>query len=269
MKDNYIPVSVIIPCYCCSATIERAIKSVINQKQKPLEVILVDDGNKTDTKNLLRQIEKNHPNWIKVIELDQNKGAGFARNIGWEAANYKYIAFLDADDSWHTEKLSIQYEFMINHPNITLCGHQCVFLLNNQQHPKLVIPFQINHITRLSLLFKNAFSTPTVMLKSDIEYRFLDGKRHSEDYLLWQQIAFSDFQIARLETPLAYVHKPFYGSEGLSGQHWKMEKGEIQNFFTLYDDKLINIWQCLLGVSFSLIKYIKRIISIKVNQLIQ
>jgi glycosyltransferase involved in cell wall biosynthesis len=62
--------------------------------------------------------------WVKVIPLTINDGPGTARNVDWEVAKESYIAFLDADDSWHPEKLRIQNELIWNNPDVALCGHQ-------------------------------------------------------------------------------------------------------------------------------------------------
>jgi hypothetical protein len=115
------------------------------------------------------------------------------------------------------------------------------------------------------LLFKCAFSTPTVMLKCNIPFRFQEDKRCSEDFLLWQQIAFAGFQLMRIDSPLAYLHKPLYGGGGLSAQMWEMEKGELNNFVVLYSAGSINLLLYVVGSLFSIAKFIKRLFSIRLK----
>ena len=99
-------VSVIITCYKDGATLERAIISVINQKYKAVEIIVVNDFSpETD---LIDSIIENYKE-IVYIRNDINKGLAASRNIGIEVASGEYIAFLDADDSWHIKKIEIQY----------------------------------------------------------------------------------------------------------------------------------------------------------------
>ena len=86
-NKTFVSVSVIIPCYRCASTIRRAIQSVINQTQKPAEVVLVDDASADETLVVLRELEEQYPDWIKVIALTENKGAASARNAGWAMAN--------------------------------------------------------------------------------------------------------------------------------------------------------------------------------------
>lgn len=259
-ENPYVPVSVVIPCFRCAKTIGRAVASVSRQTQKPSEVVLVDDASDDDTLTVLQEIENQYSGWIKVISLKVNTGAATARNAGWLATTQPYIAFLDADDSWHFDKLRIQYEYMQNNQDVALSGHQCVLFHDSQNLPTLPIRFYATKINAISLLFKNSFATPTVMLKCDIQFRFQNGKRCAEDLLLWQQIAFGGLKVMRIESPLAYVHKPYYGASGLSAQLWEMEFGELNNFVTIYRAGKINFLWYAAATLFSLIKFSKRLL---------
>ena len=255
---SVVPVSVVIPCYRCASTIERAVDSVFAQSVIPFEVILVEDCSADETLAALQKIEQSYPGRLKIIQMELNLGAASARNAGWAIATQTYIALLDADDSWHPEKLRIQYEYMSNNPDVVLCGHQCVLMRDGDDTPALSDNFHVTQISASSLLFKNAFSTPTVMLKRDTPFRFKEGKRCAEDLLLWQLIAFAGLQVVRIESPLAYVHKPLYGEGGLSAQLWKMEKGELSNIKFLYRTRKIGIILCVVSVSFSMAKFLRR-----------
>ncbi len=255
-----VPVSVVIPCYRCAATIGRAVESVLEQSVIPAEIILVEDCSGDKTLEALQNLTRTYPARLKVLQLKRNQGAASARNAGWLIATQQYVAFLDADDSWHPEKLSVQYNYMLSDPEIALCGHQCVCLRNGETAPMLPKTFHVTKISASSLLLRSAFSTPTVMLKRDVPFRFQEGIRYLEDLLLWQQIAFSGLKVARIESPLAYVHKPFYGAGGLSAQLWNMEKGELDNFVVLYKAGSINLPQYSAATIFSIIKFFKRLV---------
>lgn len=258
IRPSVVPVSVVIPCYRCASTIGRAIDSVFAQSVIPFEVILVEDCSADETLEVLQTLENYHPERLKIIRMERNLGAASARNAGWAIATQPYIALLDADDSWYPEKLRIQYEYMSNNPDVVLCGHQCVLIRDRDDSRALFENFHVTRINAISLLFKNAFSTPTVMLKRDIPFRFKEGKRFAEDLLLWQLIAFSGLQVARIESPLAYVHKPLFGAGGLSVQLWKMEKGELSNFEFLYRTRKIGLILFFFSVSFSMAKFLRR-----------
>lgn len=261
-----VPVSVVVPCFRCANTIQRAVDSILNQTQKPAEVILVDDASGDNTLKVLRGLESQYQGWIKIIALNVNAGAASARNAGWTIARQPYIAFLDADDSWHPQKLYIQYEFMLNHTDIVLCGHKSLWFRKNEDVPAIPVIAHVSKISARGLLFKNAFSTPTVMIKRDIPYRFLEKKRYAEDFLLWQQVAWAGLNVVRIESTLAYMHKPAYGAAGLSAQMWSMEKGELGNFVFLYQEGYINLLYFFVSAMFSIAKFFKRLLLNKTSR---
>lgn len=104
-----VMVSVIIPTYNSSKYISETLNSVLRQDFSDFEVVVVDDASTDDTCRIVSQI--NDPR-IKLLPQSQNGGAGVSRNIGVEAAQGRYIAFLDSDDLWFDGKLSRQIKFM-------------------------------------------------------------------------------------------------------------------------------------------------------------
>jgi glycosyltransferase involved in cell wall biosynthesis len=233
---------------------------VSKQTLYPAEVILVNDGSPDFTSTTIKQLCNYHGSWIRVVELPTNRGAASARNAGWEAASQPYLAFLDADDTWHPEKLRIQYEYMEANPDVIVSGHRCS-QADQEARPSAEVDSQLNitEISPIGLLFRNAFSTPTVMLREDLKFRFPEGKRYAEDVYLWQSVAFAGFRIVRLEIVLACIHKAAYGAGGLSGNMWRMEVGELDNFKLLWRSGAIRTWHFLLANAFSLIKFGRRL----------
>lgn len=255
-----VPVDVIIPCYRCAGTVGRAVDSVLAQSVVPARMILVDDCSGDGSLEALERLAHRLPGRIGIVRMDRNRGAASARNAGWAEATQPYVAFLDADDTWHPDKLRLQYEFMQGNPDVALCGHQCVWLREGADPPALPQGMHATNISARSLLFRNAFSTPSVMLRRDIPFRFLEGKRCAEDLLLWQQVAFAGLPVVRLESPLAYVHKPLYGAGGLSAQMWRMEMGELHNLAYLFRSGKIGIVLASSSMFYSLAKFIRRLL---------
>ena len=104
-------VSVIIPYHKKRNTVKETLISVINQSYENLEAIVIyDDTNLNDFEFLQKIAELDSR--IKIIKNKTKLGAGFSRNIGIEKSNGKYIAFLDADDTWSLDKLERQILFM-------------------------------------------------------------------------------------------------------------------------------------------------------------
>lgn len=93
--------SVIIPYYKKRKYIERCLDSVINQSYKNYEVIVVDDGSQDDVS---QWINSKYGTSVQVIS-QKNAGVSAARNAGIKQAKLPFVAFLDSDDSWHSEYL--------------------------------------------------------------------------------------------------------------------------------------------------------------------
>jgi len=104
-------VSIITPLYDSEEFISRTIESVLSQKYKNWEMIIIDDCSNDNGVNIVKKYKKNNKQ-IKLVQLSKNSGAAVARNKGIKKANGKYIAFLDSDDLWHPEKLEKQISFM-------------------------------------------------------------------------------------------------------------------------------------------------------------
>ena len=98
-------VSTVIPCYNGEAYIADAVRSVLNQTYRDLEVIVVDDRSSDGSKDIVRSIGDPR---VRLVEHDVNRGIAAARNTGIRHAQGEYIAFLDQDDFWHPEKLRKQ-----------------------------------------------------------------------------------------------------------------------------------------------------------------
>ncbi len=264
-------ISVIIPCYRCADTIERAFDSVARQTLRPKEVILVEDcsndGGKTIGKlNELRDRYKGSLDSVVVVRHERNAGPAASRNTGWDRAAQPYIAFLDADDSWHPNKLEIQYAWMTSHSDAVLTGHSTVYLETEDPLPELPAQWVVRPVRKYLLLLSNRFPTRSVMLLRDVAFRFDPAKRHAEDYLLWLRIVLSGKNAYKLELPLAYSYKPEFGAGGLSKNLWTMERGELDTFRQLYRSGDISWLALMLVAGFSLVKFLRRWIFVFVRK---
>jgi len=251
-------ISVVIPCYRCVDSISHAVKSVYEQTLRPLEVILVNDCSPDATLARLHEEQLAYPQgWIKVISLPLNAGPGTARNAGWAAARGKYIAFLDADDTWRQNKLEVQYNWLESHPDAVLLG-QSFKGGEVVEMSKCAVNF--TPVTQRMLLRQNYFSTPSVMVRRDVVHRFHEGKRYCEDYQLWCDICFAGNPCYTVDYPLFDVHKPVYGASGLSGQLWRMEVGELAVYRSLLKQGRIGLLTFAVASTWSLAKYGRRVV---------
>ena len=104
-------VSVIIPYYKKRNFVRETIDSVINQTYDNFEILIIYDDTNLNDLEFLQEISK-LDNRIKIINNKKRLGAGLSRNIGIEQSNGRYVAFIDADDTWFPDKLKDQISFM-------------------------------------------------------------------------------------------------------------------------------------------------------------
>lgn len=255
-----VDVSVIIPCYNSEPTILRALNSILIQTACPREIIIVDDCSNDHTKSIVLKFKSLARNiCIIYIELEENLGPSGARNVGWERSSSTYVAFLDADDTWHPKKIEIQYRLMRDNPYIDVSGHSSS--LYNEFCSKVCdYSFEYNILFLYHFLLKNRFSTPSVMLKKNMPFRFDAKKKYAEDYGLWIEMAAADCFIVIIPVVLCFLHKDRYGQAGLSSNLTKMWINEALIFFDLWTKKSISLADLCFFDLFSFFKFIKRLI---------
>lgn len=131
-------ISVIIPAFNAVSYIGEALQSVLAQTAPADEIIVVNDGS---TDNTAREAEK-FPG-IRILHQD-NQGCAAARNNGINASSGEWLAFLDADDVWLPEKLSLQEDYLKNHPSCpAVFGMVDCFIspeIDEKQQAKLFCP---------------------------------------------------------------------------------------------------------------------------------
>ena len=117
--NNYLPlVSVAMPVYNGGRTIQWAINSLLHQTYSNWKCIIVNDCSTDGTVSILKKYESDDR--FKIIHLPENKGRGNARQIALENAEGFYLAFLDADDFYHPEKLELQVKVFSKFPSIVV-----------------------------------------------------------------------------------------------------------------------------------------------------
>jgi glycosyltransferase involved in cell wall biosynthesis len=109
-------ISCIIPVYNGEHYLREAIDSILAQLYRPLEIIVADDGSTDGTHAVIAT----YSNQVRYLS-QPNRGPAAARNLGLRAALGDFVAFLDADDLWHSEKLARQMAQLQKRPEVDLC----------------------------------------------------------------------------------------------------------------------------------------------------
>lgn len=113
-------VSVITPTYNCAQFIGETIESVLSQTYKNWEMIIVDDCSTDETERIVREYCDTDQR-VKYFRLEENSGAAVARTRAMTIARGEFMAFLDSDDLWHSEKLEKQLAFMKKNMHALTC----------------------------------------------------------------------------------------------------------------------------------------------------
>ncbi len=262
MSTQSIAVSVIIPVFNNAATILRALDSIFSQTTQPQEILIVDDASTDNSCAVIQKYIQDRPN-AKLLRSTTNCGPSAARNTGWAAASSDYIAFLDADDAWHSKKLETQFLFMQDNPEFVISGHQYqVMTKTGPTEPTenmLSDEFEVSVFNFRDFLIRNRFSTPTVMLRKSVAERFDEVQRFSEDYRLWLRIIAEYEHGALIELPMTYLYKPAYGAGGISGRIFEMYQGELANASALRQQKIISMTTGLMWRTWLTVKFITRL----------
>ena len=180
-------VSIITPCYNGEKYIAQTIDSVIAQTYKEWEMIIVDDGSKDGSADLVRKYMESEPR-IKFIQ-QANAGSAAARNNGIRNCEGQYIALLDADDLWEPEFLEEQIKFM-KEKNATCvyCSYKCIDEDSNEILSPVICKEEIttkdmmitNYIGCLSGLYDSS-KHGKVYLREEL-------KSMRDDYAYWLDI---------------------------------------------------------------------------------
>ena len=256
-------ITVIIPMYNASQTIEQCLDSILKQTYTAFyQIIVIDDGSTDLSVEALNLYITNHldKNFDFHIIHQENKGAAQARNVGLLSAKGNWIAFLDSDDQWFPDKIETQIKHLLANVDIDMVagiyGEDNINAIKNMETTNL--------ITIKEQVFKNYFSMPTVLFKSSILKKtglFNPCMRYSEDFLFFCKMVYHG-KCVLLHKKLAerIFHKKRWGESGLSGNLIKMEQGELYSLFQVYKLKYISLPVYLCATCFSLMKLIRRII---------
>ncbi len=219
-QQNAIRFSVVIPVYNGEATIARAIDCVLAQSYPALDIIVVDDASRDGTATIVQD----YGDKVQFIQKLNNSGSSATRNNGMDVAKGDYIAFLDADDVWHNDKLALMNTILLSKPDITLFYHP--YTQENILGKKLPEDIVVYKFPFVKLLPSNPIATSCIVIKNKPEFRFESSMRYMEDLDLCLQVGYK-YKIFMIDIPLTQIFRPFTSEGGISGNKWKMRKGEM------------------------------------------
>jgi glycosyltransferase involved in cell wall biosynthesis len=185
-------ISICIPIYNAEKYLPLAIQSVLNQTYRSFELILINDGSKDGSKNIIEKFAQNDDR-IKVVDDGVNKGLIARLNESIEMSQGVYYARMDADDVMFPERIEKQLQFMEQHPNVDLCYSQAVSIDSNNE----IIGLRAKGIIH-----------PTVFAKRNfyLENKYANGFHQMEDAELWYRTK-EKYCFAQIEEPLLFYRE--------------------------------------------------------------
>ncbi|RGN33240.1 glycosyltransferase family 2 protein [Bacteroides oleiciplenus] len=231
-------VSIITPCYNSASTIGDTIQSVINQTYKHWELLVIDDCSQDKSIEIIKAFAA-IDNRIKSLKTDAPSGSPtLPRNIGIQEAKGRFIAFLDSDDVWLPNKLSMQIPLFVN-SNVGIVYSYYRKVNENGKSIGRIIKSSARH-NYMSLLYGNEMGCLTVIYdtkKTGKKYFKFIGH---EDYNLWLDILKEGFIAQNVKVCLAMyrIRTNSVSSNKIKIVKWiwhiyRKEQG-INFFFSLY-----------------------------------
>ena len=239
-------VSIILPYYKKIDYIRKTLDSIDRQTYKNYELIIIyDDKDLTDF-YILTKITKKNPK-VKIIKNIKNIGAGYSRNIGIKNSRGEFIAFIDADDLWHKQKIGKQIAFMNN--------NDIDFSFSNykKKFPNKIVEvkYKKKSIEYKDLLKSCVIGLSTVMIKKNIiNYNLFPNLKTQEDFVAWLKITRKNYKAYNLNSTLVT---------------WNFDKNSLSSNFlqkTFDAFKVYNKYQ-----KFSFIRSFYSVIILSINSL--
>lgn len=184
LMENQPLVSVVMPAYNCEKFIAQAINSVIGQTYENWELFIIDDCSTDNTAELVNSFDDKRIFYLKNAD---NSGPAVSRNMGIDAAKGEYIAFLDSDDIWLSEKLERQIGFMEeNKVNFSCTAYGKIDSAGNVIGKKIV-PYRKAGYKRC-LYYGNCIGNSTAVYKVGEGKIFVPQIRKRNDFALWLKV---------------------------------------------------------------------------------
>ena len=177
---NKKTLSVIMPVFNAERYLVDSISSILNQSFKDFEIILINDGSKDNSLNIIKKFKRLDKR-IVLINNKSNRGLPKSINSGLRIAKGKYIARMDADDISMPDRFLIQFNYLEEHRDIFLIGSSAEVIDENNNHIGSLIKYDNYRKIYRKLLDSNPLIHPSIMFRNEkILYR--EKFKASEEY---------------------------------------------------------------------------------------
>ena len=186
-SDSSLFFSIIVPCYNRADIVRETILTILKQEYQDFELILVDDGSRDSTGDIVAQISDPRVRYF----FKENGERGAARNYGTQQARGQYINFFDSDDEMYPNHLRVVKEFVDQNGSVEVV-HTGYERLDGQGRVISEV-YEFAENTNEALLLDNRLACNTVFVRRDIALAnpFEEDRRlaSAEDWELWLRLA--------------------------------------------------------------------------------
>ncbi|MEH1962235.1 MAG: glycosyltransferase [Nostoc sp.] len=235
-------ISVIIPSYNSEKTIKKTIESVLNQSFSDLELIVINDGSKDSTLEIISNFQDSR---IKIFSFD-NSGGNISRNRGLKYATGKFVSFLDADDIWTPDKLASQLQALQENLGAKVAYSWTDSIDDNGEILLSGMHITVNGDVYEKLLVSNFLengSNPLILREAIIELGGFDESLNAaQDWDMWLRLAYKFNFVCVPSVQILYRISPNSVSSNLARQ----EKACLQVLKRAYQVRPLtdkNIWR--------------------------
>ena len=218
-------VSVLMSVYNGERYLSQAITSILNQSFGEFEFIIIDDGSKDTSWEILTQAADQDTR-IRLLRNDSNLGLPKSLNRGLAQVKGAYIARMDADDVSHPERLAKELILLESTPSLVLVGSSYLIIDENGQTIKKECHSVDDTSIRWHMLFHNSFCHSAVMMRADVlasyGLSYNEECRYAQDYELWSRLM-DHGSVANCEEPL--ISYRLHDSN--QGRNFYLEQQEI------------------------------------------
>ena len=208
-EHKEIAVSVVVPIYNNERYVSRCIDSILLSVLPNIEIILVDDGSKDGTAEIVDWYQSQYPNKIVVIH-QENKGLSMARNAGTLIARGEYLAYVDSDDMVHPQMYELMYEDISKLDCDVAVAQYFRYSAKNGRILRYPLPKEEHKAYEIDELLKRIYSEGfgTVAVWNKI-YRTSLVKEHLTPKMLNEDTAWTPYVLSYAKT-FCFVKKPLY-----------------------------------------------------------
>lgn len=204
-------ISVILPVFNGECHIRETVESILDQTFSEFEFIIIDDGSKDKTWEILKEYESNDDR-IRLIRNEENLGIVESLNKGLKAASTNLIARMDCGDICEKERFELQYNYLTNNYDILLCTTQGYWTNKEGEIvSKTLYPCDNYGIKKELYFMKNNIIHPAVMFRWDGKTFYRNFTYPAEDYDMWLRLWSNKFY--RIDKPLIRIRE---GGGGIS-----------------------------------------------------